>query len=49
MAAGRKRPAVGLSSVLRRLQEAYGDTFKITTESTPGHGFRVRLALPLHR
>lgn len=49
LTAGRKRPAVGLSSVLRRLQEAYGDSFKITTESTPGHGFRVRLALPLHR
>lgn len=44
---GRNRPAVGLASVLRRLQEAYGDSFKIKTESAPGQGFRIRLALPL--
>lgn len=46
---GRQRSAVGLSSVVRRLQEVYGDTFKITTESAPAQGFRVRLALPLYR
>ncbi len=45
--ADRQRPAVGLSSVLRRLQEVYGDDFKLTAESAPDQGFHVRLALPL--
>lgn len=44
---GRKRAAVGMQSVLRRLREVYGDAFKITIESAPGEGFRVRLTLPL--
>ncbi len=46
--AKRKRAAVGMQSVIRRLQEVYGDGFKITAESAPGQGFSVRLILPLH-
>jgi hypothetical protein len=45
--AKRKRAAVGMQSVIRRLQEVYGDGFKITAESAPGQGFSVRLILPL--
>lgn len=44
----RKRPSLGLQSVIRRLEEAYGDSFKIKVESAPGQGFRVTLFLPLH-
>jgi LytS/YehU family sensor histidine kinase len=46
--AKRKRAAVGMQSVIRRLQEVYGDGFTITAESAPGQGFSVRLILPLH-
>ena len=43
----RKRPSLGLQSVVRRLAEVYGEDFKFKVESSPGKGFRIMLVLPL--
>lgn len=43
----RKRPSLGLQSVVRRLAEVYGERFKFKVESSPGKGFRIMLFLPI--
>jgi two-component system, LytTR family, sensor kinase len=43
----RKRPSLGLQSVVRRLAEVYGEQFKFKVESSPGKGFRIMLFLPI--
>ena len=43
----RKRPSLGLQSVVRRLAEVYGERFKFKVESSPGEGFRIMLFLPI--
>ena len=43
----RKRPSLGLQSVVRRLAEVYGEQFKFKVESSPGKGFRIMLCLPI--
>ncbi len=43
----RRRPSLGLQSVVRRLAEVYGERFKFKVESSPGKGFRIMLFLPI--
>ena len=43
----RRRPSLGLQSVVRRLSEVYGERFKFKVESSPGKGFRIMLFLPI--
>jgi two-component system, LytTR family, sensor kinase len=45
--ADRKRPSLGLQSVIRRLEGEYGEQFDFRVESAPGSGSRVMLTLPL--
>ena len=43
----RKRPSLGLQSVVRRLAEVYGEGFKFKVESSPARVFKIMLFLPL--
>ncbi len=43
----RRRPSLGLQSVIRRLEGEYGEKFDIRVESGRGKGFRILLFLPL--
>jgi two-component system sensor histidine kinase YesM len=45
--ADRKRPSLGLQSVIRRLEGEYGDLFGIRVESSLGRGSRIMLYLPI--
>lgn len=44
--AGRKRPSLGLQSVIRRLEGEYGSLFDIRVESAPDCGARIMLTWP---
>lgn len=44
---GRKRPSLGLRSVLRRLEGEYGEQFNFHVESTPNAGTLMRITLQL--
>lgn len=41
------RAALGLRSVIRRLELEYGDRFEIQVESEAGHGTRIMLSIPI--
>ena len=43
----RKRPSLGLQTVIRRLEGEYGDLFGIRIESSLGRGSRIMLYLPI--
>jgi two-component system LytT family sensor kinase len=45
--AERKRPSLGLMSVLRRLEGEYGEAFAFHVESAPDRGTLMRISLPL--
>ncbi|MCZ8522269.1 MULTISPECIES: cache domain-containing sensor histidine kinase [Paenibacillus] len=41
------RPSIGIRNVLRRIDLVYGEPYGLGIESTPGHGTRVRVRLPM--
>ena len=45
----RKRPSLGWQTVIRRLEDEYGNAFTFHVDSAPGKGTKITLSWPLHR